>query len=75
MTIKDVQCDEIVRMLPYVAALSYNWLETYATLLQRSTSFAMMEFPSDSSAPSAESPLSSSSANESILPELPIDSM
>jgi hypothetical protein len=25
---KDVQCDEIVRVLPYVAALSYNWLET-----------------------------------------------
>jgi len=25
---KDVHCDEIVRILPYVAALSYNWLET-----------------------------------------------
>jgi hypothetical protein len=24
---QDVQCDKIVRMLPYVAALSYNWLE------------------------------------------------
>ncbi|KAG2054892.1 hypothetical protein BDR06DRAFT_363710 [Suillus hirtellus] len=32
-------------------------------------------FPSDSSAASAESPLSSSSANESPLPEPPIDSM
>lgn len=32
-------------------------------------------YPSDSSAASAESPLSSSSANESPLPELPIDSM
>lgn len=41
----------------------------------RQTSLGYSPYPSDGSAASAESPLSSSSANESPLPEPPIDNM
>ena len=53
-------------------------LNSYYPLSQQQSSLShtgYSPYASDSSVPSAESPLSSSSANESPLPELPIDSM